>query len=65
MSFEGKTVLDVLELSHVMQRDHNVSLTEYYAMTPWMLFVKLTQIERDLDEEAERARRRNASNQWT
>jgi len=46
---------------HVLVRDHNLSLDVILDMTPWQLDIKLIQIQRDLDEKAERLRKRNMS----
>lgn len=48
--FEGQTVLNLLELSHILMKDHKISLTEFYNMLPWMLEVKLSMITNDYQE---------------
>lgn len=53
----GGTLIDRLEVQHVLQRDHHMSLTEIMDMTPWQLDVKLLLIQRDLEEQAERLKK--------
>lgn len=44
----------------MLQRDHKMSLFEIVYMTPWQLDIKLLQIQRDLEEQAERLKKQKS-----
>lgn len=54
------TMIDRLEVQHVLIRDHKMNLTEMMDMPPWMLDIKLLQIQRDLEEQAERLKKQKS-----
>lgn len=53
-------MIDRLEVMHVLQRDHHMSLADIMDMPPWMLDVKLLFIQRDLEEQAERLKKQKS-----
>lgn len=48
--FEGKSLMSYFEIGHILCEGHNINSTEYNAMLPWHLDVKLALIRRDQDE---------------
>ena len=54
-------MIDRLEIYHILVRDHNMSLSEVMDMPPWMLDIKLIQIQRDLDERAEALKKKQSN----
>lgn len=56
-----KSLLDFFELSHILRRDHNISLTEYNQMLPWHLDVYLSLIRRDQEEAKEKYKKGSQS----
>ena len=55
-------MIDRLEIYHILVRDHNMSLSEILDMPPWMLDIKLIQIQRDLEERAEALKKKSNLN---
>ena len=58
--FEGKGMMDYFEIGHQLSEKNNLSLTEYNAMLPWHLSIKVALIARDFeDKKARMAKQQN------